>query len=211
MKITELKKINNLLIVSKEALRQLEPNEQALNANIKYWVKKGDLIRIKKGRYILKSFLEKEEDKESYFEYLANKIYQPSYLSCEYVMQKYGLLTEAVYGITSITTRKTKTFTNQLGQFTYYSIASSLFFDFEIKKYRNADILIAKKQKAVFDFLYLRFLKNAEISEKAVEELRINWENFNKGELADLKIYGKKSKNQRIIRLISLIEKQYYD
>jgi predicted transcriptional regulator of viral defense system len=192
-------------------LRQLEPNEQALNANIKYWVKKGDLIRIKKGRYILKSFLEKEEDKESYLEYLANKIYQPSYLSCEYVMQKYGLLTEAVYGITSITTRKTKTFTNQLGQFTYYSITPSLFFDFEIKKYRNADILIAKKQKAIFDFLYLRFLKNAEISEKAVEELRINWENFNKGELAELKIYGKKSKNQRIIRLISLIEKQYYD
>jgi predicted transcriptional regulator of viral defense system len=211
MKITELKKINNLLIISKESLRQLEPNEQALNANIKYWVKKGDLIRIKKGRYILKSFFEKEEDKESYLEYLANKIYQPSYLSCEYVMQKYGLLTEAVYGITSITTRKTKTFTNQLGQFTYYSITPSLFFDFEIKKYRNADILIAKKQKAIFDFLYLRFLKNAEISEKAVEELRINWENFNKGELAELKIYGKKSKNQRIIRLISLIEKQYYD
>jgi predicted transcriptional regulator of viral defense system len=211
MKITELKKINNLLIVSKESLRQLEPNEQALNANIKYWVKKGDLIRIKKGRYILKSFLEKEEDKESYLEYLANKIYQPSYLSCEYVMQKYGLLTEAVYGITGITTRKTKIFINQLGQFTYYSITPSLFFDFEIKKYRNADILIAKKQKAVFDFLYLRFLKNAEISAKAVEELRINWENFNKGELTDLKIYGKKSKNQRIIRLISLIEKQYYD
>lgn len=211
MKITELKKINNLLIVSKESLRQLEPNEQALNANIKYWVKKGDLIRIKKGRYILKSFLEKEEDKESYLEYLANKIYQPSYLSCEYVMQKYGLLTEAVYGITGITTRKTKIFINQLGQFSYYSITPSLFFDFEIKKYRNANILIAKKQKAVFDFLYLRFLKNAEISAKAVEELRINWENFNKGELTDLKIYGKKSKNQRIIRLISLIEKQYYD
>lgn len=211
MKITELKKLKNLLIISKESLRQLEKNENNLNANLKYWIKKGEIIRIKKGRYILKSFYEKEQDKQAYLEYLANKIYQPSYLSCEYVMSKYGLLTEAVYSITSITNKKTKVFDNKMGRFVYYSIAPILFTGFEIKKFDDADILIAKKPKAVFDFLYLRFFRRRKISEKIIEELRINWENLPEKEFRNLIKYAKTSKNKNIINLINLIKNKYYD
>ncbi|MDO9027645.1 MAG: hypothetical protein Q7U68_02135, partial [Candidatus Roizmanbacteria bacterium] len=149
--------------------------------------------------------------KEGYFEYLANKIYQPSYLSCEYVMSKYGLLTEAVYGLTSVTTKKTKVFDNQLGKFTYYSLTPRLFFGFEIRKLATADILISKKPKAVFDFLYLRFLKKTVISEKAITELRINWENLSEKEFAEIKKYGKLCKNNKINTVINLIGKKYYD
>lgn len=210
MKKIVLNKLDNFLIITKESLSQLEKNQNTLSANIKYWIKKGDLIRIKKGRYILRSTFDRQDDKEKYLEYLANKIYQPSYLSCEYVLNKYNLLTEAVYGITSVTTKKTKTFNNSFGIFTYYSISPSLFFDYEINKFSNANILIAKKEKAVFDFLYLRFFRQKLINEKIIEQLRINWENLSKKDFNNLKKYARISKNKKIIKVIKLIKKIYY-
>jgi len=211
MKSTDLNRMNNLLLLTKESLRQWEKNEDALNFNIKYWSKKGLIIPIKKGRYVLESRFSKEENKDLYLEYIANKIYEPSIISCEYVMNKYNLLTEAVYGITSITTKKTKTFINDLGKFSYYSFTPRLFFDFEIKKFYSANIMVAKKSKAVFDYLYLRFLKKVPISPVSVEELRINWENLSKEEFENLKNYAKISGNKKIVELINLIGNKYYD
>jgi len=211
MKKANLNNLNNLLLFTKEALRQWEKNEDTLSFNIKYWKKNGIIIPLKKGKYILKSRFEKEENKDMYLEYLANKIYEPSYVSGEYVMSKYNLLTEAVYGISSITTKKTKTFENQIGRFNYYTVSLRLFFGFEITKFYSANIMMAKKSKAVFDYLYLRFLKNSLISEKSIQELRINWENLNKKEFKEIEKYAKIVKNNRILKVISLIKKIYYD
>ena len=211
MKKANLDYLNNLLLFTKESLRQWEKNEDTLSFNIKYWTKNELIIPLKKGKYILKSRFEKEENKDLYLEYLANKIYEPSYISGEYVMSKYNLLTEAVYGISSVTTRKTKTFDNKLGRFNYYSLSPRLFFGFEIMKFYSASIMVAKKPKAVLDYLYLRFLKNALISEKSIEELRINWENLNKKEFEELEKYARIVKNKRTLEVISLIKKKYYD
>jgi len=211
MKKANLDYLNNLLLFTKESLRQWEKNEDALNFNIKYWTKNELIIPLKKGKYILKSRFDKEENKDLYLEYLANKIYEPSYISGEYVMSKYNLLTEAVYGVSSVTTRKTKMFDNKLGRFDYYSLSPRLFFGFEITKFYSADIMVAKKPKAVLDYLYLRFFKNSIISEKSVEELRINWENLNKKEFKEIEKYAKIVKNNRILKVISLIKKIYYD
>ncbi len=211
MKKANLDYLNNLLLFTKESLRQWEKNEDALNFNIKYWTKNELIIPLKKGKYILKSRFDKEENKDLYLEYLANKIYEPSYISGEYVMSKYNLLTEAVYGVSSVTTRKTKMFDNKLGRFDYYSLSPRLFFGFEITKFYSADIMVAKKPKAVLDYLYLRFFKNSIISEKSVEELRINWENLNKKEFEDLEKYARIIKNKRTQEVIGLIKKKYYD
>lgn len=206
MKKANLDYLNNLLLFTKESLRQWEKNEDALNFNIKYWTKNELIIPLKKGKYILKSRFDKEENKDLYLEYLANKIYEPSYISGEYVMSKYNLLTEAVYGVSSVTTRKTKMFDNKLGRFDYYSLSPRLFFGFEITKFYSADIMVAKKPKAVLDYLYLRFFKNSIISEKSVEELRINWENLNKKEFEDLEKYARIIKNKRTQEVIGLIK-----
>lgn len=211
MKKTNLDRLNNLLFFTKESLRQWEKNEDALNFNIKYWIKNGLIISLKKGQYILKSRFEKEENKDLYLEYLANKMYEPSYISGEYVMSKYNLLTEAVYGISSVTTRKTKTFTNKLGRFNYYSLSPRLFFGFEIAKFYSAYVMIAKKSKAILDYLYLRFLKNAVISKQSIKELRINWENLDKKEFRELERYAKIVKNKRVLKVVRLIRKEYYD
>lgn len=210
MKVSQLGKLSNLLFFTKESLRQLEPNRPALDFNLKYWLKKGTIISVKNGLYILKDKWEKTIDKQAYLEYLSNKIYQPSYLSLEYVMNKYSLLTEAVYGLTSTTTKIPKTFINGLEKFSYYSISPRLFTGYRIEKFNSAPVFIASKAKAVFDYLYLRFLKNAAINQKTVAQLRINWENLSKAEFAGLRRFAKISGSLRLNRLIELIEKTYY-
>lgn len=210
MKKDILLRLDNLLFFTKESLKQWEKDEDVLNFNIKYWLKKELIMRVKNGLYILKSRFDAEKDKDLYLEYLANKIYEPSYLSCEYVMNKYNLLTEAVYGLTSVTTKKTTNFVNKLGRFSYYSLAPRLFFGFELKNFFSAKILIAKKSKAVFDYLYLRFLRKTPINDKSIEELRINWENLTKKEFKEIIEYAKISKNKRILKVFSLIKKKYY-
>lgn len=210
MKVANLKKLSGLYFFTKETLRQIEPSDQRLNFNLKYWLKAGTIIQLKKGVYVLKERWEKEPNKKFYLEYLANKLYEPSYLSLEYVMNKYSLLTEAVYSLTSITPRSTKSFTNKLGAFNYYSLSPNLFFDFEIKKYFSAFVLIAKKPKAVFDFLYLRFLKKTPINPKTIDELRINWENISRAEFQKIAKYARNTRSRRLKLAINLIKKAYY-
>lgn len=209
MKTIQLNKLSDLVIFTKETLRQLEEDSDRLNFNIKSWLKKGKIIALKKGVYVLKERWEKETDKDSYLEYLANQLYQPSYLSGEYIMSKYGLLTEAMFGITSMTTKTTKTFTNTLGNFNYYSLSPALFLGYKIRKSSSFPIAIAKKSKAVFDFLYLRFIKNTPVNEKTIAELRINWENISKEEFREFINYGKKTKSIRINQVINLITDTY--
>lgn len=209
MKIVQLEKLANLLIFTKETLRQLEKDNDRLDFNIKYWLKKGKIIALKKGLYVLKEKWERETNKDDYLEYIANQLYQPSYLSCEYVMSKFGLLTEAVFGITSMTTKTTKVFTNDLGNFNYYSLSPALFLGYEIKKNGSFPIVVAKKSKAVFDFLYLRFIKNTPVNKKTIEELRINWENMTKAEFEELINYGRKTKSVRLNQVINLITNTY--
>src|SRR3989338_11564261 len=127
MKAKNLSHLNRLLYFTKESLKQYESNEEALNFNLKYWLKKKIVVRLKNGVYILRDRWDREANKDVYLEFLANKLYEPSYLSCEYVMSLYGLLSEAVYGLSSVTTKKTVSFKNDLGFFSYYSISPKLF------------------------------------------------------------------------------------
>jgi len=210
MKAEELKKLLPLFFFTKETLRQLEKDEDSLNFNLKYWLKKGTVIYLKKGFYLLAEKWEKELNKDLYLEYLANKLYEPSTLSLEYVMNKYSLLTEAVFGLTSITPKTTKRFTNSLGNFSYYSVSPPLFSGFEIKKFYSAPVLIARKEKAVFDYLYLRFLKKTPVNRKSIAELRINWENITSEEFRVIEGYAKLAKSRKVAEAIGLIKKNYY-
>ena len=212
MKLNELKaKTSNLLLLNKNILRNFEPRKNILDANIKYWLKKGDLILLKKGFYILKDKYEKEPKKDLYLEYIASQLIQPSYISSEYVLAKYQLLTEPVSAITLITTKTTREIINNLGSFRYYSISPALFNGYEIKYFSDSPILIAEKSKAIFDYLYIRFLKNAPISENAVKNLRINWENATKKEFTKLYSYLLFTKSKRMKSVLDIIKKLYYD
>lgn len=210
MKITKLKELKNLLFFTKESLRQFETNEDALNFNLKYWINKGKIILLKNGFYVLKENWEKEEDKASFLEYLANKLYEPSYLSCEYILSQFGLLSESVFGISSVSINPTKSFQTPLITFTYFSLSPKLFSGYTIKKFKNAFIFTASKPKALFDFLYLRFLRREVVDRKTIDELRINWENLKKQEFEEAQKFAAASTSRNVQELFNLIKKMYY-
>ena len=211
MELLKLKNtIGKLLILKKETLRALEPNENSLNENIKYWLKKGELIQLKKGVYVLKDRWEKENQKELYLEYLAAILIAPAYLSLEYVLDKYQILSEPVMALTLITSKSTREISNQLGVFRYYSITPDLFCGYRTKYFIDAPIREAPKEKALFDYIYLRFLKNEAITKEAIENLRFNWENISQKEFQKAASFLKFTPSKKIKKSFEMIKKLYY-
>ena len=51
---------------TKETLRQMEPDEDALDFNIKSWIKSGKIISLKKGTYLLRERWEKQTNRVSW-------------------------------------------------------------------------------------------------------------------------------------------------
>jgi predicted transcriptional regulator of viral defense system len=72
------------------------------------------------------------------------------------VLFENNILTENVYTFTLITTKKTKHFTNNFGDFNYKSIKKDFFGDYEILKIDDFLIYKATPEKALFDYLYFK-------------------------------------------------------
>lgn len=117
------------------------------------WVKKGYLLQLKKGIYVLSDTYRKITPSERF---IANYLVTPSYLSLEYALGYYDLIPEKVTVYSSLTTKKTQTFTNVLGTFEYRSIKESLFSGFTKLASNNQEFFIAFPEKAILDFFYLR-------------------------------------------------------
>lgn len=141
----------------------------------------------------------------SFKEFIAtNVVYIPSYLSLEYVLFENNILTENVYTFTLITTKKTKHFTNNFGDFNYKSIKKDFFGDYEILKIDDFLIYKATPEKALFDYLY--FKRWVVFSKWYMQELRLNLENINFKKLENLVYKYKSKKVEKIFSLLKKIE-----
>ena len=85
---------------------------------------KGDIIRVKKGLYILGEPLSRRPFCR---ELLANLIYGPSYVSLEYALHYHGLTPERVHAVTSVTCGRSRTFDTPVGTFSYRMIPLEAF------------------------------------------------------------------------------------
>ncbi len=128
----------------------LAPQVSNVNAKISYMVKKGELIRLKKGLYALgEDYRRDPVDIVS----AANILYAPSYVSYDYALSYYGLIPERVYEITSATMRAKKVFETPIGRFSYkpvplqvYALGVDWLYDNV-----NGGKLIATAEKALCD------------------------------------------------------------
>jgi predicted transcriptional regulator of viral defense system len=138
---------------------------------------------------------------------IANKIYDPSYISFEMALSYYDLIPETVYQITSASSRKTQAFKTDLASFSYRKIKPELMFGYALQKLGSYNFKIAEPEKAVLDFFYL----NSRLkSEGDFEELRINADEFQKkvnvGKLKKyLKLFSNKSLERRINNFLTFI------
>ena len=85
---------------------------------------KGDIVRVKKGLYILGESLRRRPFCR---ELLANLIYGPSYVSLEYALHYHGLTPERVETVTSVTCGRSRTFDSPVGTFSYRMIPMEAF------------------------------------------------------------------------------------
>ena len=162
------------------------------------------LVDTKKLFPITKGIYETNPNIEGY--YLANIIYGPSYLSFDFALSYYGLIPERVYTYTSATClkKKSKTYSNQFGNYTYNDVPSSVFSYFiNIKEENGYTYFIASKEKALCDKLYsLKPISNQkELSKLLFEDLRIDEYELTKLNLDDIDILSSlyKSKNVKLL------------
>lgn len=165
-------------------------NKEYLRIVLSRYSKRGKILRLKKGLYATRDFIDNIQKKgqyTSYLEFIASVIYPNSYLSMEYILQRYNALTETVSNFTLVSRNKTASFTNPLGKFIYHNIKEPLFLGFRLVERDGFNIFEATKAKALFDHIYFR--KNSLIDASAIEELRINEDVFDKKDIREFKVY----------------------
>lgn len=135
------------------------------------WQKKGYIKMIRRGHYVFSDL----QINESVLFLMANKIYAPSYVSMGMALAYYHLIPEAVYGITSVSSRKTNHFVTSFGEFIYHNMKPQLLFGYRLVGYRNHNLKIAEPEKAILDYFYLNAHLN---TNDDIAGLRINGAEF---------------------------------
>lgn len=134
------------------------------------YAKNGLFARVRNGLYVL------SENQPSLWA-LANKIYQPSYISMETALSYYGIIPETTYIITSVTSKITRNFTFGNNGFLYRKIKINAFTGYRPVETGKETALVAEKEKALADYLYFVFFKCVGMSE------RIGWDKIMKEKL----------------------------
>lgn len=167
MKYLELKEKVKTNIFTFLDVVKIFPDEkrQTIKIQLHRLAKKGLIKKIKKGVYCF----EKEIDEFV----LASLLYQPSYISLESSLNYYGIIPDVPQAITSISPITTKTMTNEFGRFCYAKIKPALFFGFSKVKSTNSFFFnMAKKEKALLDYFYLRKIRK-------IADLRLDLKEIN--------------------------------
>lgn len=133
----------------------------------------------------------------------ANIIYPHSYISIESALSFHGLIPEQVYLISSVSTRKTKNFYTDIGNFQYRTIQQGYFFGYDIISSGNITFYMACPEKAIIDFFYL----HSEIEDPDdVSSLRINPVLFSEIVNTDkLMQYASFINNKRVIKCSEIL------
>lgn len=175
----------------------------SLYRTVTRWTKTGSIVKLKKGYYVTKEYVERHRMEKEYWYYLGNILRYPSYVSSSFVLQHYDILTEVTYPITSITTKSTRVYTNPLGSFMYHSITLPLYIGYERFFYYNEPIYVATKAKALFDYLYLKYGKSKITTEQIITKERLNLESVTPADKKEFKSYCAMSRN-KVLQMLTL-------
>jgi predicted transcriptional regulator of viral defense system len=168
MRYLELKEhFKEFVLFSLKDIKKIDPGFH--RRRIGEWKEKGYIKNVINAYYI---FADKNPEEQSLF-FIANKIYNPSYISLEAALSYYGFIPEAVFAMTSVSTRKTKTFSTIYGDMIYKHMSPKYFFGYDIEEFTGFRFKIATPEKAVLDFLYLN---PGNKTKGDMEELRFNTE-----------------------------------
>jgi len=169
-------------------------NKSNVQTQLHRWIKTGNITALRREMYTLADRYRKAA---LYPTVLANELYKPSYLSGLWALSYYGLIPEKVVVYTSITSRVTRTFTNQFGTFQYSNIKQSCFFGFSSHVIQQQNVWLSDIEKAILDLWHLNK------GEWTVERLSsMRFQNFDLVNVERLQQYASKFNSPRIIRAV---------
>lgn len=170
------------------------------SAQLNGWQKRGLLIKLKRGCYIMPA--------DNYdLEIISNEL-NYSYLSLEYALSIHQLIPEQATVFTSVSRDRNEKISNPIGNFYYKKISGKLFTGFELKKsvyLEKRFVRLASPEKALFDLVYFR----SDMKEKNdFDSLRLELDkNFKVNEIKKyLKLVTALRIRKRIINLIEYLD-----
>jgi len=171
---------------------------------------KGDIIRVKKGLYILGEPLRRCPFCR---ELLANLIYGPSCLSLEYALHYHGLTPERVETITSITCGRSRSFTTPVGTFSYRMIPLQAFrtgMD-RIELGDGRSFLMAIPEKALADRIVaergIGIATQKELHDYLLTDLRVDPDTLRRLDPARLAEIAHRYRSRRVQLLSDLVKR----
>lgn len=180
--------------------RHFDVNYDAARKFILRNVKKGIYEKIKRGLYFDKNFKPSEME-------IANKLYYPSYVSFEYALSYYGIISETVYSITSSTPKTTRNFIVAGVNYDFFHIKNKVFTGYVKKDISGQLVYLAEPEKALADYFYFVDLKKKSLYDR-INVKDVNYKKlmafikfFNRPSLTKLtkKIYDQSRRNQEAV------------
>jgi len=203
MKFFDIKqKLSKIKVFAPEDLFTVDPGFRL--ETLYEWKKKNWVTKLRSKKYIFADYRPSNYD----LYLIANKLYDPSYISLELALNHYGVIPEAVMKITSATTNKTLSVETPIGTFDYKTLDTRLFFGYQIITIDQTTFKIASLEKAIVDYFYL----NPQVADVAdIQGLRFNEEllkkKLNRQKLEDIvAVFGSAALNTRIMMLIDYFQ-----
>ena len=161
-------------------------NDASLKVALSRLVKNKGLIKISDSLYALPDAIIKWEE-------AAIASYRPSYLSFEWILAKYNILSQQPASLTLATLRRSKKLETCQNPMIYRHLQKSLFWGYEQKD----KILAAYPEKALIDLAYLSLNGYAKFDP---EEMNLKLLNKNR-----IKQYLRKINNKKLTNLVNAI------
>jgi predicted transcriptional regulator of viral defense system len=155
----KLKSMGFLIFTPREFKGIFGVKQNTASLFIRRNLKSGLFMKLRNGFYALK-------DSNPSLYWIANKLYQPSYISLEKALSHYGIIPETVYAITSVTTKPTREFKTPKGVFSYQRIKKESFSGYLPQKIDDSTIFFAEPEKALADYLYFVDLKRTSLNDR---------------------------------------------
>lgn len=191
-----------------EAIKQVYGDEKLSDGTIQTalyrWMKANHIIQLKKGVYMTRSFYERHRSDLDFSPAISAILIPQSYVSLEFILQRYGILSEITYPVTAVTFKQTRKIENNLGTFSYRNIKDVLYIGFDFKEYLGIPYSQASLSKALFDYLYLRPLSRVSFTSKfnLAEDLRLNIEDFSEQDQNQFAEFGEISKSSKMQKIL---------
>jgi predicted transcriptional regulator of viral defense system len=178
-----LLKTKNGWFTKREALDWLGKGGAAFDGVLKRALATGEILRVARGLYCLRSDLLACKLDPHVF---APLICEPSYLSFESALAYRGWIPEAVFSFASASLGRSREFETPFGVFSYRRVPQESFYAGveRVELETCGAFFVAEPLKAIADLLYLNGY-DWDSSEPVLESLRVEWDNLRELKGAD--------------------------